>query len=117
MPVQEIFLERSSGEERVVVVKTYDQAFAKEAFDDMDPMAMEVLALSLRLSDLYEDEDVPSPNDIDFPDFLWQTVLDEAREEGQVRSFFVVFREKGNTRKNLLVTPDWPTAKSFASAV
>jgi hypothetical protein len=115
MPTEEIFLERRVGEDVVAVVKTYDEKFAREAFQEMDDVALSALAESLRLDELYERSEIPARTESEFPDFVWETVLDESGEDGSTRSFFVVYRESKGGRKNLLVTPDWPTAESFAA--
>ena len=115
MLAQETFLERRRGANVIAVVKTYDQKYAREAFQDLNEAALGTLAHSLKLEDLYEREDIPSTDNENYRDFLWDTLLEESREDGSVLSFFVVYREVDSTRENLLVTSDWPTAEAFAS--
>ncbi len=115
MPLQEVFLERHIGTDRILAIKTYDRHFAREAFCQMDDSAMSTLAESLNLEETYFEDDIPSINTPEFPEFLWEALLEEAREDGSLFSFFVVYREAAGSRKNLIVTPDWPTAESFAS--
>jgi hypothetical protein len=115
MPLQEVFLERHIGTDRILAIKTYDRHFATEAFCQMDDAAMSTLAESLNLEETYFEDDIPSINTPEFPEFVWEALLEEAREDGSLLSFFVVYREAAGSRKNLIVTPDWPTAESFAS--
>lgn len=75
------------------------------------------LAQSLHLEELYDREDIPPVDDPNYPDFLWETLLEESREDGTLRSFFVVSRKRESVRQNLFVTPDWTTAEAFASRI
>jgi len=43
MPQQEMFLEHRIGGKKIVVVKSYDGAFAREAFAQMRPEALRFL--------------------------------------------------------------------------
>jgi hypothetical protein len=113
MPVQEIFLEQLAGDDRVQVLKTYDQTLAKEAFDLMDPPALAFLGKSLGIKESYEPNDIPNDAS-DFGDFLWVELLDSSREEGQIRSFFVVRRSSPRGESLLYVSGDWPSAEAFA---
>jgi hypothetical protein len=40
MPKQEVFFEQPVGERRIEVLKSYDQAYAHEAFKNMDVEAL-----------------------------------------------------------------------------
>ena len=114
MRVQETFLERPSGKGRILVIKTYDENLAREAFEDLDESAVAQVAAALRLEEQFEAQDIPSPASADFHGFVWETLADEAREEGQIKSFFVVYRElEGSPSKSLYVSPDWPSAEAF----
>ena len=41
MPQQEVFFAQKIGERSIEVVKTYDEAFAREAFGNMDANALQ----------------------------------------------------------------------------
>jgi hypothetical protein len=47
-------------------------------------------------------------------DFLWEELLEAAREDGNLLSFFVVNEAKGNVSESIYVSPDWPSAEAFA---
>ena len=49
MPQQEVFYEQSLGDRRIQVLKTYDQSYARDAFDNMDETARRRLWNSLEL--------------------------------------------------------------------
>jgi hypothetical protein len=117
MPQQETFLERSTSEGHVLVVKTYDEAFAREVFRQMEGDAIETLHTSLQLPNNYLPEDIPSTNDPDYVDFLWEALLEQAREDGALNSFFVVLKRLHLQDQYLLVTPDWPTAELYAASL
>lgn len=114
MPQEEVFLEVQAGTETIRVVKTYDSAFAKECYELMDEQSLKALADSLSLQDNYDETDIPAASDADYGDFLWQEMFDSAREDGQIRSFFVVTRTDGNRAKALYVSGDWPSAETYA---
>jgi hypothetical protein len=114
MPQQEVFFEQSVGERRIEVLKTYDPNFAREAFDCMDGDAQTLLWNSLGISETYDADDAPSLTDPDASDFLWDELLDGAREDGTLLSFFVVNEAKGSSSETLYVSPDWPSAEAFA---
>lgn len=112
--VQETFLEKPTDKGRILVVKTYDENLARVAFEDLDEPAIMQVAEALRLDEQFEAQDIPSPSSADFHGFVWETLADEAREEGQIKSFFVVYRElEGSPSKSLYVSPDWPSAEAF----
>ena len=114
MPKQEVFFETQSGAERIEVLKTYDQAYAREAFDAMDEDAQNVLWETLEIEEKYDPTDIPPLDDPDIGDFLWEQVVDAAREDGSVLSFFVVNETKEGRSESLYVSPDWPSAEAFA---
>ena len=41
-------------------------------------------------------------------------MLDSAREDGNLLSFFVVSEAQNGISKHLYVSPDWPSAEAFA---
>jgi hypothetical protein len=111
MPRQQLFLKREVGGRRIEVVKTYDQHFAREAFEDMDDAAQAHLWQTLGIGESYELEEIDSP---DRGDILWEEMSDAAREDGNLRSFFVVTEAIGSRSGHLYVSPDWPSAEAFA---
>src|SRR4051794_31994195 len=88
MPMQEVFLEEVVKGRTFRILKTYDSRFAHEAFGEMSGDALEALAASLDLKGKLDDSDIPAPEDINYADFLWEEVLENAREEGSTLSFF-----------------------------
>jgi len=69
--------------------------------------ALAFLSKSLDLGSKYE---VTEP----VTDVEWEDVEEEAREDGNVLSFFVVVEEDDKGQKPLYVSPDWPSAEEFA---
>jgi hypothetical protein len=116
MPVQETFLTQRAGNRKVEVIKTYDQSFAREAFGDMGDEALKHLWDSLKPEDIYAQDGLPRLDDPggDAEAFLWDELCEQAREHGPLLSFFVVTESDGNFVKNLYVSPDWPSAESYA---
>jgi hypothetical protein len=114
MPHQEKFFEQQTGDRRVEVFKTYDRRYAREAFGNMDEAAQTYLWSSLGISETYDSADVPRRDGPDGEDFLWEELLEAAREDGNLLSFFVVNEAEGNQTKSLYVSPDWPSAEAFA---
>ena len=114
MPRQELVFEKEIGDRRIEVIKTYDQAFARDAFEDMDEAAQAHLWQSLGIDESYESEELPPQPDR--RDFLWEEAWDAAREDGSLLSFFVVTEAIGRRVENLYVSPDWPSAEAFAMA-
>jgi hypothetical protein len=116
MPKQEVFFEQNVSGARVEVIKSYDQAYAREAFREMDGAALKMLWTSLSLENSYERADLPSLGNPegDGEDFLWEELLDSAREVGNKRSFFIVNEKIAGHESSLYVSPDWPSAEAFA---
>jgi hypothetical protein len=115
MPAEEIFLKLEHGGTAIRVLKTYDAAFAREVFEGMDSTALKVLWDSLALKDNYDAADIPAGDSPDFLDFIWEELLDGAREDGQARSFFVVLVGSNDAHeKAQFVSGDWPTAQDYA---
>ena len=113
MQGQETFLSVRNGDELLEVLKTYDKSFAREAFRNMDEVALAQLAESLDFEKLYEPEKIPKPQDEDYDEFVWDVMADEAREEYNTFSYFVVTRTVGGKSDLLFVSPDWPTAEAY----
>jgi hypothetical protein len=95
MPKQETFFEQQVGERRVEVLKSYDQCYAHEAFKNMDEQALRSLWDSLKPEEIYDPAGLPSltdPNDQngEAEAFLWDELLEQAREDGSLLSFFIV---------------------------
>ncbi len=118
MPQQELFFEQATGDRRIQVLKTYDPAYAREVFNEMDDAAQALLWKSLDIEKSYDTTDLPSPTDPDRADFLWEELLESAREDVRLnpnlRSFFVVSEIRGAAPQSLYVSADWPSAESFA---
>ena len=118
MPQQEVFFEQVTGDRRIQVLKTYDSAYAREVFDEMDDDALTILWNSLDIEQNYDIADLPSRGDPHRADFLWDELLDAAREDVRLnpnlRSFFVVNEIRSTAPQTLYVSPDWPSAEGFA---
>ena len=116
MPQQETFFEQIIGDTRVQVLKSYDAAYAREAFSLMDAEALTFLGHSLQAQGAVS-SDLPSPGDPQFADSLWQEVEDGAREEWNSFSYFIVTEKKGPETVARFVSPDWPSAEAFAKTL
>lgn len=114
MPQPERFFEKSSGNTRVEVTKTYDSILAREAFTEMDQAARDYLWGWLRIDENYDPKEIPTRDASGGEDFLWGELLDSAREDGNQLSFFVVTETVGGDSQALYVSPDWPSAEAFA---
>jgi hypothetical protein len=110
MPQQEVVFEQSIGDKRVEVLKVYDRSYAREAFGNMDEAARRFLWNSLGINENHDAADVPQIGDPASEDFLWEELMEAAREDGNLLSFFVV-NEKS---ESVYVSPDWPSAETFA---
>ena len=117
MPRQEIFLTVRNGDETVEVLKTYDEAFAREAFRNMDDEALAHLAASLKPESIYEPNDIPKPEDDGYEDFIWDVMVDDAREDWKTFSYFVVTKSNGRKTEELFVAGDWPTAEAYVKLI
>jgi hypothetical protein len=115
MPQQEVFFEQMIEDRRLQVLKTYDQNYAREAFETMDEDAQAYLWKSLGIDEIYEPADVPLIHTQDGKDILWDELLASSREDGNQLSFFVVNEESGTASDSLYVAPDWPSARDFAN--
>lgn len=107
MPTQEIFFDEKAGGREIVVIKTYDRHFAREAFDGMSEDAKAVLTQALL------DAEVTSEGE-GGDDDLWQAIEDGAREDWNSFSYFVVQEKSEKSQRYVFVTSDWPTAERFA---
>lgn len=119
MPKQETFFEQAAAGRRVKVFKTYDQAYAREAFSSMDEEAQRQLWAVLKPEETYDPAELPTlgdPGDTDgeAEAFLWDELLEQAREDGNQLSFFVVNESAGGRSESLYVSPDWPSAEAYA---
>ncbi len=117
MPTQEMFFEQQVGDRRIEVLKTYDQQFAHEAFDSMNEAALTSLWNSMNVEQIHDPEGLPMPAE---PEeraaFLWDELVEQAREDWRTLSFFVVNETAGPRIESLYVSPDWPSAEAFAKA-
>lgn len=119
MPRQETFFDESKGGLRIEVLKSYDQSYAREAFRNMDTDAQQILWNVLKPEETYDPAGLPSlndPNDVtgEAEAFLWDELLEQSREDGNLLSFFIVNEIAGSRSESLYVSPDWPSAESFA---
>jgi hypothetical protein len=118
MPQQEVFFEQVTGDRRIQVLKTYDPAYAREVFDEMDDDAQAMLWKSLAIEQTYDIAALPAPTDPDRAGFLWDELMDSAREDVRLnpnlRSFFVVNEFREAAQQSLYVSADWPSAEKFA---
>jgi hypothetical protein len=114
MPKQEMLYEQKTGDRRIEVLKVYDRSYAREAFSNMDESARKFLWGSLGINENHDAADVPSSDDPASEDFLWDELLDAAREDGNLLSFFVVNEQNGSISESVYVTPDWQSAETFA---
>jgi hypothetical protein len=121
MPQQEVFFDQIAGDRSIQVLKTYDPGYAREVFDEMDDEAQTILWKSLDIEQTYDAADLPSPDDPDRADFLWDELLDSAKEDVRLnpnlRSFFVVNEIRSAKPQSLYVSADWPSAESFAKSL
>jgi hypothetical protein len=114
MPKQETFLEEEANGRKLQVVKTYDAAFAREAFESMDDIGLSFLRDSLHLETQYEPEDLPLPGSADYTEVLWEEVEAGSREDWNKFSYFVVLMGKDPDLKPVYVSSEWPSARDFA---
>ena len=117
MPQQETFLSVKNPDETIEVLKTYDQHFAKEAFRKMDDSALALLASSLNFESIYDPSGIPKPNDEGYEDFIWDVMVDEAREDWNSFSYFIVTKSHGRQTEELFVSGDWPTAQAYVKTL
>jgi hypothetical protein len=114
MPKQEIFFEQKIGDRRIEVLKSYDESYAREAFKSMDDDALAFLWKTLKPEEIYDPAGLPSLGDEDAEDFLWDEPLEQAREDGNLFSFFIVNDSSKRPYESIYVSPDWPSAEAFA---
>lgn len=114
MPQQATFFDEKIGDLRVVVLKSYDPTYAREAFDQMQPEALRHLRQCLEVDVKYDTSGVPSPEDEEYPDALWEEVQNCAREDWNTFSYFIVSEEVGGRSSPIYVSSDWPSAEAFA---
>jgi hypothetical protein len=118
MPRQEIFFERTAGNRRVEVLKTYDPLYAPEVFKGIDEEATAALAAALELDRNFEPADIPAPDALEYDDFLWEELYEAAREDVRndpnLYSFFIVSETSAGRTEDLYISPDWPSAEAFA---
>jgi hypothetical protein len=110
MPQQETFFEEQVQGKLVVVLKSYDKAFAREAFEQMKPDALQFLGKALGMEESAADttEDMES---------IWSEVEDGARESWNSFSYFVVSEKGTGLAIPLFVSSDWPSAEAYAKLI
>ena len=116
MPKQEVFFEQSASGTRIEVLKSYDQSYAREAFGEMGEDALQRLWETLKPEEIYDSGELPPLSDPDGEGeaFLWDELLEQAREDGTLLSFFIVNETVGSHTESLFVSPDWPSAERYA---
>jgi hypothetical protein len=114
MPEQTTFFEQQTGDRRIVVLKSYDRAFAREGFDQMQPEALRFLGRFLELDSKYEPAEIPTPEGEDYAEALWEEIQEGARENWNTFSYFIVCEEADGQSLPLFVSADWPSAEAFA---
>jgi len=114
MPEQSEFLRQQVGETTVVVLKTYDRAFAREALEQLDQDALRLIRK--RISVCVGDEGCAAPEGDHEAETIWLELQDEAREDWNQFSYFVVREDSLNESKYLYVSADWPSAEAFAKS-
>lgn len=118
MPNQETFFQEKHGGKTVEVLKSYDQTYAREVFTNMDDLALKHLWGALKPEEKYETKNLPTLSDPkgEGEAFLWDELLEQAREDGSLLSFFIVNERDEPRNEGLYVSPDWPSAESFAKS-
>ena len=106
MPTQKIFFAEEAGGREIVVIKTYDRYFAREAFDQMSEDAKAVLTHALLDADATSEGDSAG-------DDLWQAIKDGARKDWNSFSYFVVQEKREKSQRYVFVSSGWPTAERF----
>lgn len=118
MPRQEVFMSEDAGNTTIEVIKTYDTSYAQEAFRAMGDEARRTLAATLEIDANYDENDVPSSNEADYEDLLWEELQSAAREDVRqspiLSSYFVVTERREGVTEDVYVGPDWPSAEGFA---
>jgi hypothetical protein len=109
MQTQSVYFDERTETKHVQVLKVYDNHFARTCFEQMTSEAITFLANAL---DLPAEYDLP----IDSASVSWTDVETEAREDGNLLSFFVVLGDIDANRIPLYVSPDWPSAEAFAKS-
>ncbi len=107
MPRQRTYFDYRTDAKRVQVIKTYGAAYARSCFDEMNSSALIFLSKSLDLTGKYVTEEP-------LGDATWDDVEDEAREDGNCLSFFIVIEELDGRARPVYVAPDWPSAEAYA---
>jgi hypothetical protein len=110
MPQQEAYFEQQIGAKRIIVLKSYDRVFAREAFEHMDEKALRFLGRALKL----EESGNPGAEDPNYADTLWEEIEDGAREDWNAFSYFIVTEQTGTEAAPVFVSPEWPIAEAFA---
>jgi hypothetical protein len=113
MPQQTSFLDQTVGGTRIEVLKSYDKAFARQTFDQMDEEALVFLASSLDLNS--SDTEIGlSTEDPDYADSIWEEMNEGAREDWDSFSYFIVAEQSAGRTATLYVSADGPSAEAFA---
>jgi hypothetical protein len=63
MPRQELFFEQDLAGRKIEVLKSYDEAPARQAFQSMDDDALQYLWNSLKPEEIYDPAGLPTPQE------------------------------------------------------
>lgn len=83
----------------------------------MDEAAYAFLWKSMKIDESSDESELPPIGSSEAEDFLWDALLEESREDGNVLSFFIVTAKDGISPKPVYVSPDWPSAEQFAQSL
>lgn len=118
MPKQETFLVEEVNDIVVEVFKTYDTAYAREVFENVDDEARKSLAAALEIEKNFATEEIPDPAGQDYEDFLWDELseasLEDVRQSPKEYSFFIVTETIAGKSADVYISADWPSAEAFA---
>ena len=79
----------------------------------MDDSALAHLASSVTLESLYEPSEIQKSTDEGYDDFIWDVMVDEAREGWKTFSYFIVTKSRGRRTEELFVSGDCPAAEVY----
>lgn len=82
----------------------------------MDDEALRYLWNALKPEEIYDPAGLPSleAHNGEGEAFLWDELLEQAREHDNVLSFFIVNEIIGSRVESRYVSPDWPSAEAYA---
>lgn len=81
----------------------------------MEESAKRYLWSSLGIDENYDADDRPSIEQPDGEDFPWEEMLEAAREDGNLLSFFVVSQTQNGRSQDLYISPDSAASRGYRS--